>query len=91
MAIASNNYTVDGTAVMIANDSPSGARLTIHNTDQGAPIYMNGNSSVTSVTGFRIDAKQIIQLTLNPSEQLWAICSQGQTAVVSVIRQTQYA
>lgn len=91
MAIASNNYTVDGTAVLIAADSPSGARLTIHNTDQGTPVYFNGGSTVTSVTGFRIDAKQIIQLTLNPSEQLWAISGSGQTAVVSVIRQTQYA
>lgn len=91
MALQSNNYSVDGTAVLIAVDSPSGVRLTIHNTDQGAPVYLNGGSSVTSVTGFRIDAKQVVQLTLNPSEQLWAICGTGQTAVVSVLRQTQYA
>lgn len=91
MALQSNNYSVDGTAVLIALDSPSGCRLTIHNTDQGNPVYVNGSSGVSSVTGFRIDAKQVVQLTLNPAEQLWAICAAAQTAVVSVIRQTQYA
>lgn len=91
MALASNNYTIDGTAVLISNDSASGCRITLHNTDQGTPVFINGASTVTSVTGFRIDAKQIVQLTLNPSEQLWGICSTGQSAVVSVIRQTQYA
>ena len=91
MALASNNYTVDGTAVLIAVDSSSGCRVTVHNTDQGNAVYINGSSSVTSVTGFRVDAKQVVQLTLNPAEQLWAICAAAQTAVVSVIRQTQYA
>ena len=33
MALASNNYSVDGTAVLIAVDSPSGCRVTVHNTD----------------------------------------------------------
>ena len=89
--LQSNNYSVDGTAVLIAVDSSSGCRITVHNTDQGAPVYVNGGSSVSTVTGFRLDAKQVMQLTLNPSEQLWAICGTGQTAVVSVLRQTQYA
>ena len=89
--LQSNNYSVDGTAVLIAVDSSSGCRITVHNTDQGNAVYVNGGSSVSTVTGFRLDAKQVVQLTLNPAEQLWAICGQGQTAVVSVLRQTQYA
>jgi hypothetical protein len=91
MALSSNQYSVDGTAVLIAVDSPSGCRVTVHNTDQGNAVYLNGSSSVSSVTGYRLDAKDKLQLTLNASEQLWAICSSGQTAVVAVLRQTQYA
>lgn len=91
MALTSNQYSVDGTAVMICDQSPSGVRVTIHNTDQGSPIFVNGGTSVSSVTGYRVDAKDKLQLTLNPSEQLWAICGAGQTAVVAVLKQTQYA
>jgi hypothetical protein len=91
MALTSNQYSVDGTAVLICDQSPSGVRVTIHNTDQGNALYVNGGSSVSTVTGYRIDAKDKLQLTLNPAEQLWAICSTGQTVVVAVLKQTQYA
>ena len=91
MALTTNQYSVDGTAVLLVADSPSGIRVTLHNTDQGNPVYINGASTVSSVTGFRIDAKQVVQLTLNASEQLWGICGAGQTAVVAILKQTQYA
>lgn len=91
MALTSNQYAVDGTAVLLVDQSPSGVRLTLHNIDQGNPIYVNGQSTVSSVTGFRVDAKQIVQLTLNAGEQLWGIAGAGQTATIAIIRQTQYA
>lgn len=91
MALGSNQYSVTSTPALVALDSPSGVRVTLHNTDQGTPVYINGSSSVSSVTGYRLDAKDKIQITLNPGEQLWAVCGSGQTAVVSVLRQTQYA
>jgi hypothetical protein len=91
MALTTNQYSVDGTAVLLVSDSPSGVRVMLHNTDQGAPVYINGQSTVTTVTGFRIDAKQVVQLVLNPSEQLWAIAGTGQNPVVAILKQTQYA
>lgn len=91
MALQTNNYTVNATATLIASDSPSGVRVRVHNTDQGNPVYVGSSSSVSTVTGFRVDAKQAFDVLLNPSEQLWAICATAQSAVVSIIRQTQYA
>lgn len=76
---------------MLVDQSPSGVRVTLHNIDQGNPVYINGASSVSTVTGFRVDAKQIVQLDLNPSEQLWGVTSANTNATVSIIRQTQYA
>lgn len=90
MAINTDNYTIDGTAVLIANSSPSGCRIHIHNTTQGTPLWLGGNSSVTDVTGFRVDGKDQFEFILHPNEQLWAICANATTAVVSVMRQTQY-
>jgi hypothetical protein len=91
MALTSNQYSVTSTPALVALDSPSGVRVTLHNTDQGTPVYVNGSSSVSTVTGFRMDAKDKLQLTLNAGEQVWAVCASGQSAVLAVLRQTQYA
>ena len=91
MALTSNQYSVTSTPTLLVDQSPSGVRVTLHNLDQGNPVYINGASSVSTVTGFRIDAKQIVQFDLNPSEQLWGVTSPNTSSTVAIIRQTQYA
>ena len=91
MALTTQQTAVNSTAALLVDNSPSGLRVTLHNTDQGSPVYIGASSAVSTATGFRMDAKDKLQLTLNPSEQVWAICASGQTATVAVIRQTQYA
>ena len=91
MSLSTNQYAVNNTATLVCDQSASGARVTIHNIDQGNAIYVGGGSTVSSVTGFRLDAKDKFQFDLNPSEQLWAICAPNQTATLAVVRQTQYA
>lgn len=91
MAVTTNQYAVTSTATLVVDQSPSGVRVTLHNIDQGNAVYVGSSSAVTSVTGFRMDAKDKLQVTLNPSEQLWAVCANAQTATLAVIRQTQYA
>lgn len=90
MALSTDNFSIDGTAVLVVDQSPSGMRVTVHNTSQSTPVYV-GNSDVTSVTGFRLDAKDKFQFQLNAGEQLWAICANSFTAVLSVLKQSQYA
>ena len=91
MSLTTNQYAINATATLVVDQSASGVRCTLHNIDQGNPVYVGASSSVTSVTGFRMDAKDKLQVTLNPSEQLWAICAANQTATLAVVRQTQYA
>lgn len=90
MAINTNQYAIDGTAVLIADQSPSGCRIHLHNTSQGVPVYLGGDHTVTSSTGYQIDAKDKFEFVLHPNEKLWAICANSQNAVVAVLRQTQY-
>lgn len=90
MAINTNQYAIDGTAVLIADQSPSGCRIHVHNTDQATPVFLGGDNTVTSSTGYRVDGKDKFEFVLHPNEKLFAICSNGQNAVVAVLRQTQY-
>ena len=90
MALTTNQYALNSTPVIVADQSPSGVQISLHNIDQGTPCFVGANSSVSSVTGFKLDAKDKVQLVLQPSEQLWAVCAAGQTSTLAVIRQTQY-
>lgn len=90
MAISTDNFAIDGTAVLVVDQSPSGLKVHLHNVSQGTPIFIGKDSTVTSVTGFQIDAKDKVEFVLHAGEQLWAICANSSNAVLSVMRQTQY-
>jgi len=90
MALTTSQVAVNATPALVADQSPSGCRISLHNVDQGAPLWIGSSSTVSTATGFRLDAKDKVQLTLNANEQLWAVCANGSTPTLAVIRQTNY-
>ena len=90
MALTTSQVAVNATPALVADQSPSGCRISLHNIDQGAPVFLGASNTVTSSTGFRLDAKDKVQLTLNANEQLWVVCTNGSTSTLAVIRQTNY-
>lgn len=88
--IQTNNYAINSaSALLIVDGDPSGVHVALHNTDQATPIYIGGSAGITSTNGFRMDGKDSLTFILSASQQLWAICSAGQSATISVLRQPQ--
>jgi hypothetical protein len=82
-AITTTQFSVDGTAVLIAESN--GTPLEVHLHSSGA-IYV-GNSNVTSSTGLRLDSNDKITFTIPDNTSLYAIAGSGtQTLYVMAIK-----
>jgi len=77
----SAQYTAGTTAVKIADQAGSTRKLTIH--VETAATFL-GDRSVTSSTGYKMDANDKITLDLAGGAELWAITATG-TAPVYVL------
>ncbi len=70
--ITSGVTVVSGTPTMIDGTHNSNFRLTIHNADNTESLYV-GNAQVTLGNGFSLDAGQVLQLEMNPLEEIYVI------------------
>lgn len=86
MALVSGTNTVGTTATMIDGNSIMPLRLMVHNNDNTDAVYL-GNSTVTTSTGFMLDKGVILEIILNPLEELYAVSGKA-GHVISWIRQT---
>ena len=77
----SAQYTAGTTAVKIADQAGSTRKLTIH--IETAVTFL-GDRSVTSSTGYKMDANDKITLDLAGGAELWAITATG-TAPIYVL------
>ena len=77
----SAQYTAGTTAVKIADQTGSTRKLTIH--VETSATYL-GDRSVTSTTGYKMDANDKITLDLAGGAELWAVTASG-TAPVYIL------
>ena len=83
--ITSAHYSVDGTAVRIATTNEGYRDVYVHVTSNAA-IYLNGNSSVTTSTGFYVDKAAGPQVfLLAPQDEMWAIGTGTPVSVTVII------
>jgi hypothetical protein len=81
MAFISGRTTV-GTAatvidgVLTGHDAGNPYRLFIHNNDNTDSVYLGG-SDVTTTTGLMVDKGVMIQLTVSPTDLLYAVSSKA--------------
>lgn len=82
--ISSAQYSVDGTAVKIAESTVGMKKAYVHVV--GNQIVYLGKSNVTSTTGLYVDKNAgIVTITLAKNDELWAIAAAGQTETVTVL------
>lgn len=84
-------YSYDLTAgvrqqVVPPNVEPQEVCIHNHEHGQGHEIFI-GNSSVTVANGMHAVAAQTSQITLNPGDDLWAICSNNSNLRIMVVTQ----
>lgn len=82
MSIAGSQFTIDGTAVKLAESN--GMPLEVHLHIAGGSVYL-GNSSVTSATGYRMDNGDKDIFTVPDGSALYAISSLGLGVTVFVL------
>jgi hypothetical protein len=71
--LISNGWTSVGlTATPIDGVHNQGSRITIHNNDNTADVYLGG-ASVTTTSGLLLVKEESYQFVLNPLEQLYAV------------------
>lgn len=63
----------------------TGTGVAVHNTDNTIAIFV-GDETVTSSTGFRVDASsssasELVNLVLGPNERLYAVAASGAPVV----------
>lgn len=75
MAISSGQITVGTTATIIDGTFNSNFKLTIHNADNTAKVYIGG-PNVTTANGLGIEKLTTIQLYLDPLDSLYAVSGQ---------------
>ena len=85
MALTSGTNSVGTTATMIDGNSVMPLRLLIHNNDNTDAVFLGG-SAVTTSTGFKLDKGIVLELILNPLEELYAVSTKS-GHVISWIRQ----
>ena len=78
MSIAGSQYSVDGTAVKLAESN--GMPLEVHIHCASGSIYL-GNSAVTSATGYRMDNGDKDTFTVPDGSALYAISGAGTQTV----------
>ena len=64
---------IDG--VLTGSEAGNPYRLFIHNNDNTSSVYLGG-SAVTTSTGLLLDKGVMIQLTVSPTDLLYAVSSQ---------------
>jgi len=87
MAVTSAQVTVTTSAVALSaaeTDSRGGESVAVKNTDASNAVYLGGSSSVTTGTGYKLGAGEVLSVDLDMGESLYAI-SAG-SVVVSVLR-----
>jgi len=72
MAITSGQLQAGTTRQQIDNSSANPFKLHIHNNEATTAIYV-GNSEVTASNGLRLEAKDSLELLMNPGESLFVI------------------
>ena len=77
----SNQFSVDGTAVKLANSNgaPIDVRITA-----AADIYL-GDSTVTSSTGYLLSKGDTLAITLADHNEIWATHVTGSTTVYAIV------
>ena len=86
MALSSGTNTVGTTATLIDGNSVMPLRLLVHNNDNTDAVYLGGKT-VTTTTGLMLDKGIILEIILNPLEELYAISTKA-GHVVSYLRQS---
>lgn len=83
--ITSAQYTVDGTAVKIAEVAVG--HKTVHVSALGnSTVYLGGTNAVTSSTGYAITkTTPDHDIFLGPGDELWAICANTTTETITVL------
>lgn len=87
MAVTSAQVTVTTSAVALSSaetDSRGGESVAVKNTDATNAVYVGGTSGVTTSTGYKLGAGEVLALDLDMGESLYAI-SAG-SVVVAVLR-----
>ena len=82
MSISSAQYAVDGTALKLAESN--GMPLEVHLHCASGSIYV-GNSSVTTLTGFRMDNGDKAVFTVPDGSALYAISASGSQTVYALV------
>lgn len=86
MALSSGTNSVGTTATLIDGNSVMPLRLLVHNNDNTDAVYL-GASTVTTTTGLMLDKGIILEIILNPLEELYAVSTKA-GHIISWIRQT---
>ena len=89
MALTSTKITVGTAAVQIVTGSINPQYVTLHNMEKASNefIHIGPTNAVTTTNSIHIDPAETMQLTLLPSEELFAIA--GKNLPLGVIVQTQ--
>lgn len=72
--ITTGHATIGLTATLIDGTHNSDFKLTIHNADNTDVVYIGG-PNVTVSNGLELDKHQMIQLAMNPLEEIYAVSS----------------
>lgn len=78
--ITSGVTTVNTVAAMVDGTHNSQFRLAVHNADNTEALFV-GNAQVTVGNGFRLDAGAVLQLEMNPLEELYVVSSKSNHVV----------
>lgn len=84
--ITTAHYTIGTTVTMIVPADDMVQRALIHNNDAALQVFLGG-ADVTTSSGMHLDGKEEREITLNPSEALYAVATADRS--ISVMIQTQ--
>ena len=81
MALEFGQVTVSDTATEIVPSNGTEHRhVLLHDPSGGASVFI-GDSTVTTTTGFELEAQETESFRLEPGESLWGIVSTGTQTV----------
>ena len=72
MAITSGQIVVGQTRQQVDSSSTNPFRLHIHNNEATTTLYV-GNASVTVDDGLRLEAKDSLEIQMNPGESIFIV------------------
>jgi GTP cyclohydrolase III len=82
MAVSSAQYSVTTTPVKIVSADISAEMVYVHS--ETAIVYLGGDNTVSSSTGYKLDVNDKISLT-NHEGELWAVSASTSSMSVLVI------